>query len=110
MIEDRNQQVGTLVVEGTVWLSQYLEGAAAIEDLGWGSGAPREGGGYADLRRPITMTIENRGAAVSLRRFERLVWTPERGEQKIWYGVDFRYVELRVWHDGSVSVEEERDR
>ena len=53
----------------------------------------------------VEMTVENRGAAVRLRRNERLVWG-----DRIWYGYVTRYVELRVWHDGSISVEAEEDR
>jgi hypothetical protein len=35
----------------------------------------------------------------------RLVW-----RDKTWYGYFTRRVVLRVWHDGSVTVEEEEDR
>lgn len=47
----------------------------------------------------------NRGAVVRLRRYQRLLY-----DGRTWYGVDFREVTLRVWHDGSVSVEGEIDR
>lgn len=95
----------SLVVERTDWLDQHLQGISEIHDLAWGQSYYGQG-----TREIEEMTIDNRGAAVRLRRRERLVWTPPRGEQKIWYGIEFRYVVLRMWHDGSVTVETELER
>ena len=58
----------------------------------------------------IEMTVENRGTVVLLGRRERLVWTQPNGDVQTWYGAYTSTVELRVWHDGSVTVEREADR
>lgn len=55
--------------------------------------------------RTVTMTVENRGAVIRLRRNQRAVW----GDRQ-WLGLDYRLIELRVWHDGSVSIEREVER
>lgn len=95
---DTHTAIGSLVVERTRWLHQYNGGYSDIHDLAW------------EPVRQIEMTIENRGAAVRLKRTHRLVWTDALGEKRIFYGVEFRYVELRVWHDGSVTVEDRWER
>ncbi len=101
---DRNAVIGCLVREGVDVLDMqlYNEGLVDLEDMGWG--LPANG---RSMRRTIEMTIENRGAAVHLKPRQRLVWSPPKGEPRIWYGLDYRYIELRVWHDGSVSIEVE---
>jgi hypothetical protein len=100
---DRNAAIGSLVREGTdvFGMEDYDEGYQDLEDVPFGlavtTGEP--------MRRVYEMTIENRGAVVRLTRRQRLTWTPPVGEPQIWYGLFHREVELRVWHDGSVSVE-----
>lgn len=95
---DTHAPVGSVVIERTVWMHQYNGGYSDIHDLAW------------EPVRAIEMTIENRGAATYLKRNHRVVWTDARGEERIFYGRDYRYVELRVWHDGSVTVEEKWER
>jgi hypothetical protein len=102
---DRNAVIGSLVREGTdaFGMQDYHEGYQDLEDIPFGvavaTGKP--------MRRVYEMTIENRGAVVTLNRRQRLVWTPPVGEPRTWYGLDYRHIELRVWHDGSVTVERE---
>lgn len=87
--------MNTAVVERTpaLWMATERDATVSIEMLDW------------HHVRTIEMTVENRGAAVQLRRSERLVW-----DDLIWYGAWTRYVELRVWHDGSITVEAEVNR
>lgn len=105
---DRNAVIGSLVREGVDGFDMqcYEEGFQDLEALAWGvslsSGTP--------LRRTYEMTIENRGAVVRLSQRQRLLWTPPVGESRIWYGLFDRQIELRVWHDGSVTVENEIER
>lgn len=80
------------IERGSFW-DLFHDGLCSIENLCW------------EPVRSVEMTIDNRGAAVALRRKQRLVW----GE-KVWYGLDYSYVELRVWHDGSITVEQEEVR
>jgi hypothetical protein len=90
----------TAVVESTEGMDLWAEGLVALENLGWGLNA------YGSPKKTVVeLTVENRGLVARLRRNQRLVW-----DDRIWYGVDFRQVTLRVWHDGSISVEYEVER
>lgn len=91
--------VTTATVESTDGLDLWDEGLVNLENLGWGHRYNGVG------RRDIELTVENRGAVVRLRRNQRLLHGG-----RTWYGADFREVTLRVWHDGSVSVEGEVER
>lgn len=105
---DRNAVIGSLVREGTdsVGMQDYHEGYQDLEDVPFGVAVATG----KIMRRVYEMTIENRGAVVRLSPRQRLTWTPPVGEPKVWYGLFDRQVELRVWHDGSVTVEAEVER
>lgn len=99
-VKEPDAPIGTLVVERGQGLDLYRDGLWSLDQCFLGVLA----------HRTIDMTVNNRGAVVRLRRNERLVWTPQRGDQLTWYGMDVREVTLRVWHDASVTVEHEVDR
>lgn len=101
--------IGLLVRESTdaMGMEDYDEGYQDLEDIPFGITLH---GGSPDLSETIEMTIENRGAVVRLKRNQRLTWTPPVGEPMVWYGLFVRQVVLRVWHDGSVTVEAEVER
>jgi hypothetical protein len=107
-VVDRNAVIGSLVRDGTdaFGMQDYDEGYQDLEDILFGVAMAT---GKA-MRKVIEMTIENRGAVVRLQRTQRLTWTPPVGEPMVWYGLFEREVTLRVWHDGSVTIESEVER
>jgi len=96
---DTHAVIGRLVLDTTESLRLWSDGLMKIEDMF------DEGNGDE-----IEMTVENRGAVVRIGRRQRLTWTPPNGDPEVWFGINTREVYLRVWHDGSVSIEGQVDR
>lgn len=85
-------------VEYTDFFDAYLEGYADLHDLAWGQITNMGRRGYVEHE----LTVDNRGIRIELGSRARLVCG-----DRVWYGClqDKVPVELRVWHDGSITEE-----